>query len=316
MRLLITALIATFFTFAFSVNVFAQDTAPILKAKSCSDKGVWLQVLGSGGPELQDKHASSGYLVMINGKARALIDLGGGAAMRFGQAGANMADLDVIAFSHFHVDHSAGLPVLVKSGFFEGRKTDLPVFGPTGNDFMPTTIEFLDSIFGGKSGGFRYLSGYLKGHPDSSYKLVPNDIDVKNMSVVTVFENDRLKLSAIPVKHGPLPALAWRVDVGDKSVTFSGDMNGSAHTLEKLAKDSDILVAHNAIPQGATGFGRKLHMPPSVIGQIAKTANPSQLVLSHRMTRSFGQEKQTLSEIKKSYQGKTSFADDLDCFQP
>ena len=314
MRLLITALIATFFTF--SVNVFAQDTAPILKAKSCSDKGVWLQVLGSGGPELQDKHASSGYLVMVDGKARALIDLGGGAAMRFGQAGANMADLDVIAFSHFHVDHSAGLPVLVKSGFFEGRKTDLPVFGPTGNDFMPTMTEFLDGLFNEDKGSFRYLEIYLKGKPDASYKLVPHDIDVKNMDVVTVFENDLLKLSAIPVKHGPLPALAWRVDVGDKSVTFSGDMNGSAHTLEKLAKDSDILVAHNAIPEGVTGFGRKLHMPPSVIGQIAKTANPSQLVLSHRMTRSFGQEKQTLSEIKKSYQGEISFAEDLDCFQP
>ena len=32
-------------------------------AGSCSGKGIELQVLGSGGPEIQNKRASSGYLI-------------------------------------------------------------------------------------------------------------------------------------------------------------------------------------------------------------------------------------------------------------
>jgi hypothetical protein len=36
----------------------------------CTGKGVEVQVLGSGGPEVQDKRASSSYVVWRNGKAR------------------------------------------------------------------------------------------------------------------------------------------------------------------------------------------------------------------------------------------------------
>ena len=40
---------------------------PCASAQSCGSQGVAVQVLGSGGPELQDKRASSSYLVWQNG---------------------------------------------------------------------------------------------------------------------------------------------------------------------------------------------------------------------------------------------------------
>ena len=46
---------------------------PPAVAQSCGSEGVAVQVLGSGGPELQDKRASSSYLVWENGQARVLI---------------------------------------------------------------------------------------------------------------------------------------------------------------------------------------------------------------------------------------------------
>lgn len=52
---------------------------------SAACEGVAVQVLGSGGPEIGDKRASSAYLVWQNGRARALIDMGAGAALRFGR---------------------------------------------------------------------------------------------------------------------------------------------------------------------------------------------------------------------------------------
>jgi phosphoribosyl 1,2-cyclic phosphodiesterase len=79
---------------------------PSASAQSCGAQGVAVQVLGSGGPELQDKRASSSYLVWENGQARVLVDAGGGSALRFGESGAQMSQLDVLLFSHFHVDHS------------------------------------------------------------------------------------------------------------------------------------------------------------------------------------------------------------------
>jgi ribonuclease BN (tRNA processing enzyme) len=77
---------------------------------------------------------------------------------------------------------------------------------------------------------------------------------------------------------------------------------------------ADLFIAHNAVPEGAVGIERRLHMPPSVIGQIAENAHVKSLVLSHRMLRTLGKENQTQSEIKKRYSGPIEFANDLDCF--
>ena len=283
-------------------------------AESCTPNGVWLQVLGSGGPEITDRRASSGYLIWVAGKARLLVDAGAGVALHFGQSGARFTDLDAIAFSHFHVDHSADLPAFIKSGFFSGRDRDLPIYGPVGNSFMPATTEFVQNLFGKKQGAFRYLASYLDGGDE--YRIKPHDIDISQHQKRYQFQPYGLSLNAIPVHHGPVPALAWRVDVGGKSITFSGDMNGDWHSLELLAANTDLLVAHNAIPEEARGVARFLHMPPSVIGRIAATARVGRLVLSHRMNRTLGREQDTLAEIRKAYSGKVDFADDMDCFRP
>jgi ribonuclease BN (tRNA processing enzyme) len=112
-----------------------------------------------------------------------------------------------------------------------------------------------------------------------------------------------------------VPALAWRVEIDGKSIAFSGDTNGQGSGLVNLAKDADLFIAHNAVPEGATGVERSLHMPPSVIGQIAQEARVKRLVLSHRMLRTLGKEEQSRSEISKSFSGPVVFANDLDCFR-
>jgi hypothetical protein len=70
-----------FVLIAFAYSVVAQA------ASNCTGGGVEIPVLGSGGPEMQDKRASSSYLIWRNGKARLLVDAGGGSALRCGQAG-------------------------------------------------------------------------------------------------------------------------------------------------------------------------------------------------------------------------------------
>jgi ribonuclease BN (tRNA processing enzyme) len=295
-------------------------------AQSCGTAEVAVQVLGSGGPELGDKRASSSYLVWIDGKPRVLVDIGGGAALRFGESGATVSDLDVILLTHLHVDHTADLPALIKSSFFEDRRRPLPVYGPRGNKFAPSTVTFVRTLFDSTRGAYRYLGDFLSPLATDTYKLQPHDVGETGAkigarrkpgdAVQPVFGNDRLRAAAVTVIHGSIPALAWRIEAGGKSVVFSGDANGDSGHLERLAAQADLLVAHNAVPEGATGVARYLHMPPSVIGRIAHDAGVKQLVLSHRMLRTLGRETETLDLIKKNYAGPVEFANDLDCFTP
>ena len=280
--------------------------------QSCGTQGVAVQVLGSGGPELQDRRASSSYLVWQGGRARLLVDAGGGSALRFGESGAQMSQLDVMLFTHFHVDHSGDFSALIKSSWFEDRHQPLPVYGPAGNEFMPATTEFVSDFFG-ERGAYRYLSELLVPGEEGSYKIEPHDV-VADLRPAVVFKSRDLSISAVGVIHGAVPALAWRIELNGKTVVFSGDTNGQGEGLVRLAENADLFVAHNAVPEGATGIERRLHMPPSVIGKIAADARVRKLILSHRMLRTLGKEPQTLSEIRARYSGPVEFANDLDCF--
>jgi ribonuclease BN (tRNA processing enzyme) len=290
------------------------ETSPAT-AQSCGSTGVAVQVLGSGGPETQDKRASTSYLVWENGKARVMVDAGGGSALRFGESGARMSQVDVFLFSHFHVDHSSDFPALIFSSWFEDRERPLPIFGPSGNKFMPSTTEFVRDLFSDPHGAYRYLSDLVDPKADGNYKLQPHDVAASLVPVV-VFRNSDMTLYAVSVVHGAFPALAWRVEIGGKRVVFSGDTNGEGDGLTQLASNADLFVAHNAVPEGATGVERHLHMPPSVIGTIATNAHVKQLVLSHRMLRTLGKEKEneTQAEIRRRFSGPILFANDLDCF--
>jgi ribonuclease BN (tRNA processing enzyme) len=286
--------------------------SPSTAAQSCGAQGIAVQVLGSGGPELQDKRASSSYLIWEDGQAKAVIDAGGGSALRFGESGAQMSQLDVLLFTHFHVDHSGDFAALIKSSWFEDRSRPLPIYGPPGNDFMPATIEFVYDLFGDK-GAYRYLSELLVPNEQGSYKMQPHNVTASS-TPVSVFHNEYLAASAVRVIHGGVPALAWKIETRGKVIVFSGDTNGEGEGLPRLAMNADLFIAHNAVPEGATGIERRLHMPPSVIGQIAGDAHVKNLVLSHRMLRTLGKESETQAEIRKHYAGPITFANDLDCF--
>jgi ribonuclease BN (tRNA processing enzyme) len=293
--------------------IFLLSTATVAHAaQTCHAPGVWLQVLGSGGPEITDKRASSGYLVWQDGRARILVDMGPGSMLRYEQSGARVEDLDVVLLTHLHVDHSADLPALIKASFFTDRARDLPIYGPTGNERMPDTVAFVQALFAGPAGAYRYLGSYLTG--DDDYRLLPYNVPAEGTAVQQVMEGQGFKISAVAVHHGPVPALAWRIDIGGRALVFSGDMNGDNHTLPKLAAGADVLVAHHAVPQDAEGVARNLHMPPSVIGEIAGEAKVKRLVLSHRMVRTLGREAESRREIRKHYVGPVAFAEDGQCF--
>jgi ribonuclease BN (tRNA processing enzyme) len=282
-------------------------------AQSCGTKQVAVQVLGSGGPDLRDKRASSSYLVWQNGKALVLVDAGGGSAVRFGESGAEMSQLEVVLLTHLHADHTSDLPALVLSSRLDGRSRRLPVFGPPAGGTFPSTTEFVNGLFATARGVWRYLGGIVEGgHP---FQLQPADVDAGD-SPVEVLRTAAMAIAAVRTDHGIVPALSWRVTVEGKRIVFSGDTAGQSAGLRRLAENADLLVAHNATSRSSDQATKSSLMPPSVIGRIAADARVRRLVLSHRMAETLGRkhEEQTREEIRQRFSGRLDFANDLDCF--
>ena len=283
-------------------------------ATTCADgEGVTLQVLGSGGPIADDGRASTGYLLWIDGKARVLIDAGGGTFLRFGEAGAKFEDLDFVGLSHLHTDHSADFPALIKSGNFSPRTRALPIAGPSGDGPFPGLKHFLKAMFGRDQGAYAYLASFLDGTGNKPM-LAPREVPVGETT--PVFTSEDLSVDAMRVPHGIVPAVAFRVTTGDTTWVFSSDQNGSDPAFTEFAKGATVLVMHFVIPEGAEGVVRKLHAPPSVIGDIAAQAAPGKLVLSHFMARGLKHLDAGVALVRERYEGDVVLAEDLACISP
>ena len=279
-----------------------------------SDAGVVLQVLGSGGPIADDGRASSGYVVWHDGRSRVLIDAGGGTFLRFGEAGASFAELDVVGLSHLHTDHSADFPALLKSGYFSDRTRALTVVGPGRSEPFPGVAEYLDRILDPRTGAYRYLSDYLAGG-DAGVTLVVHEAGSDANGAETVFEapGGSLTVDALPVPHGIVPALGFRVRVGGKTIVFGSDQNGSDDRFVDFARDADVLVMHMVVPEGVTGPASRLHAEPSRIGGIAQAAGAKTLLLSHLMARSLRDLDANVGRVRARFDGSTIVARDLAC---
>lgn len=273
---------------------------------------VALQVLGSGGPIADDDRASSGYLLWIEGRARLLVDTGGGVFLRFGQAGAHIEDLDAIVLTHLHTDHAAELPALVMSGYFSERQRALPIFGPTGASRWPATAEFVEDLFSSTHGAFRYLDDFLDG--SDTFRIQARDVDAKAQEPVTLIDNGDFRVRAVGVHHGPVPALGLLVETRGKKIALSGDQNDDNPAFAHLIQGADLLVMDHAIPQQAGPVARALHSTPRHIGALAAQAGVGHLVLSHLMARSLDRLDESQRLIREHYRGPISVARDLACY--
>jgi ribonuclease BN (tRNA processing enzyme) len=285
----------------------ADDSCP-------PESGPAVQVLGSGGPIADDARASSAYLLWLDGRSRALIDFGGGAFLRFGEAGAAFEDLDFIGLSHFHTDHAADLPALLKSGYFSDRRRPLPVAGPEAGRGFPGLGEFLGGLLDPDRGSFRYLAGYRTGTGGLA-RLAPIEVPggVDDPVALDRRTSDRFRVEALYVPHGIVPTVAFRLRVGDRRIVFASDQRGDSDAFVAFSKDADLLVMHMAIPGDADAIARGLHATPAVIGSVAAQAGARTLLLSHFMARSLRRLEDHLAEVRERFDGRIVVAEDLAC---
>lgn len=297
----------------FALALLLLTTHAVAVAQSCTGTPVQLQILGSGGVDLADTRAGTAALLWIDGKARLLLDTGPGAALRFAQSGARLADLDAILLSQLRAGHSADLPALLQLPVTPPRARSLPLYGPAGNRWMPSTVTFVRTLFDPTRGAWRHLGDMLSPLTRGNYKLEPHDLRARPAKLgvareqrdepLAVFDNDDMKLTAITVTDGQTPALVWRIEVRGKHLVLGATTTADA-SLQRFATGADLLVAAQPLANG------------DPLGKFAASIEARQLVLVARPRAGDDRQGEVESALRRHVGDALRLADDLDCVTP
>jgi ribonuclease BN (tRNA processing enzyme) len=274
----------------------------------------------AGGPPPLADRAGIATAVVVDG-ATYLVDAGRAAVTQYTRAGLQLSRLGGIFITHLHADHVADyFNFFALGGVYNPKQHDslagpVPVYGPGpagglpptfGGGTSPTTnpsdptpglLRFTDY----SADAFAYSTNVFM--RDSLIRETRALADVREINVpdvgasytntapamnpFVVMEDDRVKVTATLVPHGPVfPAFAYRFESDYGSITCSGDTTYSDN-LVKLAHRSDILV-HESInvrgwagPDALKNHLLESHVEVQKVGPIAEAASVRHLILSH-----------------------------------
>ena len=125
--------------------------------------------LGTGGSIPTPNRGMPSFMLMREGE-RMLFDCGEGTQRQMMKARSGFMDVASIFLSHFHADHTLGIPGLLQTMSFQGRTEPLYVYGP---QFVEEYCRLLNSL------------GYLNlGFPVIAQRLEPGDrIEFKDYTI-------------------------------------------------------------------------------------------------------------------------------------
>ena len=273
-----------------------------------------LVILGSGTPNPNPERGGSAYAVIVDNTPY-LVDFGPGAIRSFAALmpawGGGMKEMDVTkiehAFlTHIHSDHTTGLSDLLLTPWIMGRENKLNLYGPKGLEKMAGSLldAYADDI--------DYRVNGTQPSNGTGYQF-----NFTELADGVVFQDRNLKVEAFKVNHGDFEdAYGFRFTSKDKVIVFSGD-TGPSKSLERYAKDADILV-HEVYSNA--GFLKKTkdwqiyhrghHTSTYEVGEIASRAKPKLLVLSHILFWG-ADERDILEETRTTFSGNIKIAEDL-----
>lgn len=273
-----------------------------------------LVILGSGTPNPNPERGGSAYAVIVDNTPY-LVDFGPGAIRSFAALmpawGGGMKEMDVTkiehAFlTHIHSDHTTGLSDLLLTPWIMGRENKLNLYGPKGLEKMAGSLldAYADDI--------DYRVNGTQPSNGTGYQF-----NFTELADGVIFQDRNLKVEAFKVNHGDFEdAYGFRFTSKDKVIVFSGD-TGPSKSLERYAKDADILV-HEVYSNA--GFLKKTkdwqiyhkghHTSTYEVGEIASRAKPKILVLSHILFWG-ADEQDILEETRTTFSGNIRIAEDL-----
>lgn len=205
---------------------------------------------------------TSSQLVSL-GETDVLVDAGTGSSSQLRRAGLSVPELEAIVLTHWHPDHVAGLPPLLRRG--GGRLTqrsELRLFGPA-----PPSNAW-----------WRLLRGA------SAWPLVAS-LDVVEPG--DVLELGALRLEAFPTDHGAR-SIGWRFHEaagGDRVVVIPGDSRPS-EDVQGAARGADLLVFEATfLDEHRDRAVASRHSTAWEAGSLARAAGCGTLALTHLSSR-------------------------------
>ncbi|MBU0761816.1 MAG: MBL fold metallo-hydrolase [Candidatus Altiarchaeota archaeon] len=224
--------------------------------------------LGTGGGRfvmLTQRRASAGIWVKIDGR-NYIIDPGPGAIIHALKHGFDPGSLDGIFCTHNHLDHYGEVEVMVEA--------------------MTHGLHRRHGILYLQEDVVKYISQY---HRDKTHlvPLHPNDKTPVESSVVDVLPT-----------HQHSNGVGLKFNTSSGVFTYAGD-TGYNMDLAKNYVGSKILVLNTIFP---TGHPAKTHLNTDYAAEIALTAKPEKLVITHFGIRmlNVGPEKQAEIIRKKT----------------
>jgi ribonuclease Z len=304
MRKVLMLLLATFF----GVAIFGTARA--------ADSTFRVTLLGSGVPDPDPNRFSASTLIEA-GDQKLLIDVGRGATIRLYQLHIPLSKIDVVFFTHYHSDHTIGLPDLLLTGWlppsFAHRTTPLHVIGPVGAKNLLSNIAVA-------------YSADISGREEDQH-LPPEGVAANVEEFTqdgTVYEKDGVRVTAFEVEHGIKPAYGYRVDYDGRSVLLSGDTNFNENVI-KHGEGIDLLIhevfAINPELLKVAAFQKilSIHTTPSQAGTVFARIHPKLAVYTH--IAQFGtpaapapSTTDIVAETRTTYQGPLAVGQDLMTF--
>ena len=239
-----------------------------------------LTVLGSGTiVPSQVRHATT--LFVEGGGEDILVDCGPGALQALEDTGRSYRDLHRILLTHFHPDHTLGLGRLfsaVKNDMAVTERHWIVIYGPTG------------------------LEKFVSGWNDLYGSIVPDGDTLNLVTMEPGYEIDigDMMITAGPAEHGGRPALAYRIDMAERSIVYTGDTSRTER-LDRFAAGADLLVSECSFPDESPAEG---HMTPAMVGEMASSAGVGEVLLVH-MYPFFG-ETDPAAEVRRRFRGKVT----------
>ncbi|MDK1473781.1 MBL fold metallo-hydrolase [Streptomyces sp. 549] len=216
-----------------------------------------LTVVGCSGSFPSADSACSSYLVEADGY-RMLLDMGNGALGEL-QRHCGLYDLDAILLSHLHADHCIDMCAYFVARYYRhegGRCAQLPVHGPAGTEQRLTTA-YADT---------------------PSDKAMGEVFDFRTLVSGTTFELGPFRVATEQVAH-PVEAYGFRIEYGDRVLTYSGD-TGECAAVDRLARDADIFLCEASFTHGKEDVP-DLHLNGREAGECAQRAGARRLLLTH-----------------------------------
>lgn len=264
-------------------------------------------LLGTGYPHPGIDRFGPSILVEA-GKEKLLFDCGRGTTQRIEQLKVPFAEVDALFLTHLHSDHVVGIPDLWLTGWVQGRKVPLRVWGPAGTKRMMSHLE-------------QAYQFDIHIRRDVDEKLPARGIAVleKDIEQGVVYENEGIKVTAFLVDHGPVkPAFGYRVDFAGHSVVLSGDTRYSENLI-RFSQGADVLI-HEVIDPDAfrlknPSFSAERvqsviahHTTPEQAGTVFARVKPKLAVYSHVVP---GDAANLIPLTRKTYAGPLEVGEDL-----